>query len=125
MKALSVRQPFAYLIVHGVKTIENRTWPTAFRGRIYIHASKSFDYDGFNWLCRNYQLIGHLDPEVWAALALYPPQGIVGEVDIVDCITQSDNPWFTGKFGWVLSHPVAYDQPIPYKGKLGLFEVVE
>lgn len=39
MKALSIKQPFAALIVHGIKDIENRTWKTNYRGKIYIHAS--------------------------------------------------------------------------------------
>ena len=39
MKALSIKQPWASLIAHGIKDIENRTWKTNFRGRIYIHAS--------------------------------------------------------------------------------------
>ena len=43
MKALSIRQPWAWLIARGVKTVENRTWATNFRGRFYIHASAKFD----------------------------------------------------------------------------------
>lgn len=40
MKALSLRQPWAWLVIHGGKRIENRTWPTSFRGRFFIHAAK-------------------------------------------------------------------------------------
>ena len=47
MKCLSVRQPWAALILHGVngqkKDVENRAWPTKFRGAMLIHASKSVD----------------------------------------------------------------------------------
>lgn len=39
MKALSIKQPWASLIAHGIKDIENITWKTQFRGRIFIHAS--------------------------------------------------------------------------------------
>jgi ASCH domain len=39
MKALPIRQPYAWLIVNGHKDIENRAWPTKFRGRVLIHAS--------------------------------------------------------------------------------------
>lgn len=46
MKALSIRQPWAWLIVAGYKDIENRSWPTNFRGRVYIHASRKFDEVG-------------------------------------------------------------------------------
>ena len=123
MKALSIRQPWAWLIVHGHKDIENRAWPTKFRGRIYVHAGKAFDYDGFNYLCRNAYLLKGVNLEAFVSLALYPPLGIIGEVDIVDCVTQSDSPWFVGPYGLVLRNPVAYTEPIPMKGRLGLFEV--
>jgi tetratricopeptide (TPR) repeat protein len=46
MKALSIRQPWAWLIVHGVKDVENRTWRTNFRGRFLVHAGMRFDEDG-------------------------------------------------------------------------------
>lgn len=42
MKALSIKQPWASLIAQGIKDIENRTWKTSYRGRIYIHASGKF-----------------------------------------------------------------------------------
>jgi hypothetical protein len=45
MKALSIKQPFAELIVQGRKKIELRTWNTKFRGEFYIHASKIPDKD--------------------------------------------------------------------------------
>lgn len=45
MKVLSIRQPWAWLIMTGLKDIENRTWNTDFRGRFAIHASKKFDWD--------------------------------------------------------------------------------
>ena len=45
MKALSIRQPWAWLILHGGKDIENRDWATRFRGRVLIHASKGVTQD--------------------------------------------------------------------------------
>jgi hypothetical protein len=49
MKTLSVRQPHAALICAGVKTVENRTWKTDYRGRLFIHASGNamsfYDFD--------------------------------------------------------------------------------
>jgi len=50
MKTLSIRQPFASLICRGIKTIENRSWDTTYRGKLLIHASgkpiawPTFDY---------------------------------------------------------------------------------
>jgi hypothetical protein len=46
---------------------------------------------------------------------------IVGQVDIVNCVTESDSTWFQGKYGFVLRNPVAFDKPWPCKGALGLF----
>ena len=43
MKAISIRQPWAWLIVHGYKDVENRTWATKHRGPILIHAGKTLD----------------------------------------------------------------------------------
>ena len=50
---------------------------------------------------------------------------IVGEVTITDCVDISSSPWFCGPYGFLLSSPVAYKDPIPYRGQLGLFEVDE
>ena len=55
-----------------------------------------------------------------------PPLGaIVGEVTITDCVDTSSSPWFCGPYGFILSSPVAYTDPIPYRGQLGLFQVDE
>ena len=109
MKALSIHQPWAFLIVTGRKDVENRSWPTKLRGRIYIHASK------------------HVD---WAAMtALGIPLtnchmgAIIGEVDITGCVTESGSPWFEGPYGFTLSRPVMYDSPVPYRGEIRFFEV--
>ena len=45
--ALSIRQPWAWLIVNGYKDIENRDWKTHYRGRFYVHAGKQFDKAGY------------------------------------------------------------------------------
>ncbi|MCP4687042.1 MAG: ASCH domain-containing protein, partial [Desulfobacterales bacterium] len=49
MKALSIRQPWAWLIANGYKDIENRSWRTSFRGEFLIHAGKKFDGAGWDW----------------------------------------------------------------------------
>ena len=115
MKALSIRQPWANLILRAGKDIENRTWPTSFRGRIYVHAGKSVDWD-----------VDHMDTRGHRFEVKVPEEtgAILGEVDIVDCVTESDSKWFDGPYGFVLENAVAYGTPIPYKGQLGLFDVV-
>jgi len=120
MKALSIRQPWSWLIVAGYKDIENRTWPTNFRGRIYIHSGKALDKAALlefrsrktnTSCCRD---IPDDDQLVRGA--------IIGEVDIVDCVKQSRSPWFTGPYGFVLENPLLYEKSITCIGRLGLFE---
>lgn len=124
MKALSIKQPFAYLICAGFKDIENRNWSTKFRGRIYVHAAKRDDWneatDDFI-----YGVFSGDVPSRIPRLGTNPEQfgAIIGEVDIVDCVTESKSPWFVGKFGFVLRNPTLYATPIPCRGKLGFWEV--
>jgi len=116
MKALTIKQPWAHLIATGQKDIENRSWPTELRGRVFIHTSKTVDnVDVAHW-CLSRGLRAHIScPLAYGA--------IIGEVDIVDCVTQSTSPWFIGPYGFVLANPRAYDVPIPYRGQLGFFNV--
>lgn len=116
MKALSIRQPWAWLIVHGDKDIENRTWRTKFRGPVLIHAGKKIDRVAYDILTDS-------------GIDLPPIEnletgGIIGQTEIVDCVNESDSPWFSGppKYGFVLanSRPVRFR---PCKGQLGFFTV--
>jgi hypothetical protein len=121
MKALSIRQPWAWLIVNGYKDIENRSRQTKFRGRIYIHAGKRFDDNALLWLMdRGLESIKTLIPDRQDI----PRGAIVGEVDITDCVTRSSSVWFTGAYGFVLANPRAYDEPTPCRGALGFFNPV-
>jgi hypothetical protein len=95
MKALSYRDPWGWLVALGIKPVDNRAWGTSFTGRIYIHVSKTFDYDGFNYICVHPELIREMDTrgknfciEEWAALAVMQPNAgkIIGEVDVTACI---------------------------------------
>lgn len=117
MKAISIRQPYAWLIANGHKDIENRTWSTRFRGRVLIHAGVNYpkrDYrDDFEDYTRQY--------------GSYPAReemlgGIVGVATIVDCVSKSDSPWFFGPYGFVLvdAKPLPF---VPCKGVLGFFDV--
>jgi len=117
MKALSIRQPWAWLIVNGYKDIENRTWSTDFRGRVYVHAGRRIEPGDFPEQRDYIRESGLILPEE-------PPLGaIVGEVTITDCVDTSYSPWFCGPYGFLLSSPVAYKDPIPYRGQLGFFDI--
>jgi hypothetical protein len=116
MKAISIQQPWAWLIVNGYKDVENRSWPTKYRGTIAIHAGKKFDYDGHFWVLNNFPELEI--PEVHTA---YNRGGIVGVSSIIDCVTSYDSEWFFGKYGFVLSG--SSPKPlIPLRGQLGIFE---
>jgi len=117
MKALSIMQPWAWLIVNGYKDIENRDWkPTnpglRFRGPVLIHAGRTFDGDD--------------DPADWGwprneRPCEFDQGGIVGEAEIVDCVTRSGSRWFFGPYGFVLRNA----RPLPFRpcvGALGFFE---
>lgn len=122
MKALSIRQPWAWLILHGGKDIENRDWATRFRGRILIHASKGMTQSDYV-AAANFAKLAGLDMEI-PAFGDMERGGIVGSVEIVDCVAESDSPWFMGKHGFVLRDPA----PRPFfhwKGRLGFFDVPE
>ena len=116
MLALSIQQPWAWLITHGYKDVENRTWPTKIRGRFYIHAGKKLDHKGYQWIKETYPEIPLPNKK-----DLYLG-GVVGEATLDACVTEMDSKWFFGDFGYVLKN--ATTRPFaPYKGRLGFFNI--
>lgn len=122
--AISIRQPWAWLIVNGGKDIENRTWPTKLRGKVLIHAAKGVTKaewrDAWEWVRRNC-------PEAWEngrreiQAGTIERGGIVGMAEIVDSVTRSGSRWFVGPHGFVLRNV----EPLPFtpcKGSLGFFK---
>lgn len=127
MKAISIRQPWAWAIVDAGKRVENRPRRWNYRGPILIHASKG--------VTRNeYQRAAIYIQGVHARFMLGGPRievpplealdrgGIVGIAELVDCVDNCDDNWFVGPWGLVLRNvrPVAF-KPCP--GALGLFDV--
>lgn len=119
MRALSLKQPWASMIFQG-KDIENRNWFTKYRGPLLIHASKSIDAEGYQWIWKN---IDRLDLPFLPALKRLPIGAILGSVTIIDCVKAHHSPWFFGPYGFVFAKPKEFEMPIPYKGKLGIFNV--
>ncbi len=117
MKALSIQQPWAWAIMNG-KTVENRTWPTHFRGRFLIHTGKKFDPFGYDWILEHRGLLTAEIPH----RELFSCGGFVGRSRIIDCVDRHSSPFFFGPWGFVLtdSHPIEF---IPYRGQLGFFDV--
>lgn len=146
MKAITIKQPWAYLIASGIKDIENRTWKTNFRGRVYIHASAK----------EAGSVLHLLNPEQFDEWTNYlntlnkfpdkPVSAIIGEVDIVDCVINHPSIWaeksdkycrfskngvpaFVGRqenkptYNWVLENAILYEKPIlNVKGKLSFWD---
>lgn len=125
MKALSVRQPWAWLLVNGYKDIENRGWKTHYQGPLLIHAGKAWrgKYSPRTPCLFQKELndIGMGDIRLPEPEALRRG-GIVGVIEMVGCVTRSSSPWFKGPYGFVLkgARPLAFH---PYQGRQGLFWV--
>jgi len=140
MKALTIKQPWASLIAHGIKDIENRTWKTNFRGRIYIHSSTPKKFE----IQLNDEQTRLALPVLKDAFSGNLPFGaIIGEVDIIDCVINHSSIWAEQSdvfrkthsagvvsrppiYNWVLANPVLYEDPIlNVKGKLSFWKYSE
>jgi hypothetical protein len=116
MKTISIKNPHAYLIAKGIKDVENRTWKTSYRGKILIHASQKWDTKTI--LTREqFDLLPSYDTKI-------PSSAIIGEVEIIDCIKDSQSIWaMDGHFHWVLANAVLFETPIlNVKGKLSFWD---
>jgi hypothetical protein len=131
MKALTICQPYAELILRQAKRVENRTWHVAYRGAILIHAGKSRE-----WL--ELDLHGLRDETYEIPLADMDFGAIVGVAQLRACIhknfllhptVRKAWPWLPthehaeGPFCWILEHVFRFSAPIPYRGARGLFDI--
>lgn len=123
MKALSIRQPWAWLIIHGGKSIENRSWHTKLRGRFFVHAAKGMTRAEYIEALE--VVVRAADAATLRALPMMEDLqrgGIIGSVELVDSVDTSDSPWYMGQKGFELRDPEPL-QFVPLKGQLGFFEV--
>lgn len=140
MKCLSIRNPWAWLIVRPditdlvlrrqaeavgeLKLIENRTWHTKFRGRFLVHASAGMTMAEYRD-CMMFAV-----ERCGVKLGDFPNfdhlqrGGIIGSVELVDSVDTSDSPWYMGEKGFVLRDPRPCEF-YPLKGKLGFFDAPE
>jgi len=116
--SISVRQPWAELILRGVKSIEIRTWTTSYRGDLYLHTGKMADgYKIFEYDMANVFRGGYI--------------GIIELVSILEFTHENWRMWQKrhlsngsyrpGCYAWVLRNPRRFEQPISGPGKLNLF----
>jgi len=116
LPALSVRQPWSWLICHSFKDVENRGWSTGFRGELLIHAGLRFDLEGYAWVRDVFPEIPLPDRNA------FERGGIVGSATLTACVTESDSPWFFGDYGFVFADPRSCAL-WPCRGMLGFFDV--
>ena len=122
MKALSVLQPYAWLIVNGHKDIENRGWYTAHRGPFVVHAGKRYsraEHD--DYAAEFAEDFGIKLP----AFDDMPRGAVVGVADLIDCVKEHPSRWkMDGSWGFVLDTARARTMPPhEYRGQLGFFKV--
>lgn len=133
MRALSLRQPWAWMVVHGGKTIENRRWNTSFRGEVLIHAAKGMTREEYEDAV---DFASEVDPTLIVPRAADLERGgIVGRARVIavlpPCRTGATllaepcaHPWhMPGQFGFVLSDIA----PLPFRplrGELGFFDAM-
>jgi hypothetical protein len=124
MKAITVKQPWAYLICAGIKDVENRSWRSKYRGRILIHA-------GSKIIQPQFAIFGQADIreiEFAKAVGIVEEKGltsaVIGSVEIVDCAQNHPSIWAEkGVWHWVLKNPILFKNPIlNVKGKLSFWE---
>ncbi len=126
MKVLTIKQPWASLIIEGYKRFEFRSWKTKYRGELLIHAGKSVDKEAYERL-KEY-------------LTEMPLGKIIGKVELTDCIKTTPKFFeerlkenkdiytksiFKEDYAWQVELKEKFDKPIEVKGKLGLWNYGE
>ena len=130
MRALSIKQPWLYAIMHLGKQIENRDWrpPDWIIGeRIALHASARPDTLTAIASCQ--KIAGVMLPKNIPMGRILATAVIVGFVGIDGSgVTNEerrsevlDDKWFFGDYGWMLDDVRILETPVPYKGALGLW----
>lgn len=147
MKTLTLTQPWATLVAIGAKRIETRSWDTAYRGEIAIHAAKAFPRDAkdFSLSTGCYKAVmGHsttADKERFLSGGLAFPTGVVlATCRLIACVRTDDllsKPAYAcdmteqeqmfgnydeGRWGWMLTDIKRLPDPEPAKGALRLWE---
>jgi hypothetical protein len=122
MKAISIRPPWAWAILHAGKDIENRTWKTKMRGTIAVHASQTMSRPSYESAVEQIRKIA---PGVTLPTFEAMVRGaIVGLVDLVGCDELTKSKWHVrDHYGFLLAHPRVLREPIPCNGRLSFWNV--
>ena len=119
---LSVQNPWSDLICRGIKDVENRSWPTGYRGRIYIHTSGApMSPAGVREMLGIPRLRASATLRTWFNEGIkggedkpwLRSRAIIGHVDVIACIENAKSEWAArGSFHWVLANPFHFDEPV-------------
>ena len=123
MKILTIRQPWATAIMQLGKDVENRTWTTKYRGKLFIHAGyykpTELDFENLintipNFTLKSIQTINNIN---------YIRGAILGYVTLTDIVNNSSSKWaIEGQNHWLLTNPVLLKIPVYCSGKQGLWK---
>jgi hypothetical protein len=120
LRAISVRQPWAWAILNG-KDVENRgpSWAQTVPGEALLHAAKGCTVDEYEAAAASIEEIAGLEVPPLSAL---PRGGLIGRLRVDGVVRRSASPWFAGPLGLVLTDvtPCAF---APCAGQLGMFPV--
>ncbi len=123
MKALTLRPAWAWAVIFGGKNIENRSWYTAYRGPLVIHAGSSHGPHGEDDVEKIEEISGLVMPD---EIDMRAAIGLVELVHVEHCapyVQACDSPWAAqGGFHWTFENPRAFSHPVDYKGSLRLWE---
>ena len=120
MKALSIKQPWAWAIVNGLKDVENRGRRFKHLDPLLIHASKTWDQEGYIFVKYLLKKIGAKPPPKKESYAF---GALIGEVNMIDCVNYYPSEWFFGPWAYVFKSPEVWKTPIPYRGQVIPFDV--
>ena len=122
MKCLSLKQPYAEFVADGRKTIETRRWNTNFRGKFFIHSSKSIDSNSATLL--NIDCSKLIKGAVIGLAFLFDVKKYTSEEDFLADKEQHFSIKFSKpKYGFLLKNGKKLNKPISMPGQLGFFDI--
>ena len=147
MKAITLTQPWASLVSIGAKHIETRSWQTSYRGTLAIHAAKTFGVwklSGIRWMMTQFPSFKTSLDSAGLLIETLPMSCIVATCNLIDCIPthvltsgfgellgesykldqkELDFGDYTpGRFAWLLTDVQPFQEPVPARGALGLWD---
>jgi len=145
MKAITIQQPYASLIMHGLKVFETRSWATPHRGPLLTHAARNFSNDNVE-LAHHADIAWHLAEYGYRNFMELPRGVILGEVELLDIfpvaalfndadlhrtfgelLTPTElqaGHWINGHYAWLLRRTQQFQESVPARGQQGLWDFV-